>query len=117
MRKLAIKLFVLDYKFGKYPFMRAPTVIFPLLTIFALLQVFVGIDWITYIAAGLFIISVWFGFFHWKIWPVEWHELDGYQKFIYGMAVKSGQLTKPASFYDVDWEEWALLSIKYKNHE
>ena len=114
-----IKLFVLDYKIGKHNIMRAPVVIMPLILITGLVLAYSPnypiIDWYEYILLGLLAISVWFGFFHWKFFPVRWAELDDYQKWVYGIAVGSGQLTKPTSSYDVNWKEWKILDIKYKN--
>lgn len=125
MRKLLIKLFVLDYKI-KFSLlglkidtniMRAPTIIFPIILTTGITitssENYPTIDWYEYILLALLSLSVWFGFFHWEFFPVKWGELDNFQKWVYGIAVRSGKLTKPIEHYDMDLQEWQELNKIY----
>ena len=101
MRHWLVKNFVLDYElnlFGKqYNAPRASRIIFPLFVITGILNC-LNDDWPTpTILISIFYllttISLYFGFMHFKIFPVTWIELDDLQKYQYGM-VKSDKLTK-----------------------
>ena len=101
IRHWLVKNFVLDYYLTifniKYNAPRASRIIFPLFVITGMLICF-NDDWPTptipiWIMYILVTLSLYFGFMHFKIFPVTWIELDDLQKYQYGY-VKSDKLTK-----------------------
>jgi hypothetical protein len=114
MRKWLVKNFVLDYQhkmFGKtWNAPRASRIIFPLFVITGFLNAR-NLDWpeptlLIWVMYLLCAVALYFGFVHFKIFPVKWEELDDFQKFQYGM-LKGGELTSE------QYIEWVKLSKKY----
>lgn len=101
MRKLIIKHFALDYIaiiFGQRTnWVRAANIIFPLFCINGVysiktetypLETTIGI-----ILLALLVIALFFGFVYFKLYPVKWEELDRMQKWQYGHAASTGELS------------------------
>jgi len=109
MRKLLVKLFVLDYLFKGWNGNRGAFIVYPIALLYGLsLGYFDSVQW--YLASALVAVT-YFDFLHFVIWPATWTELDQSQKWQYGVAVKSGQLTKSAGYYtDIDWKEWEVIN-------
>jgi hypothetical protein len=96
MRKFLVKHFVLDYFFtvlGKrYNAPRASRVIYPLMLLCGWFTATnydfptpnIGL-WILYI---LLVLSLFFGFVYFRIYPAKWDELDNLQKLQYGFFMK-----------------------------
>lgn len=104
MRKLLIKYLIGDYLWKYVQPPRAMMITFPLGLLWG------GLTWFSSLWAWpvlaillitLFISVIYFTEFA----PVKYSELqDDEQKYWYGLAVKSGDLTKFVN--DVDWDEW-----------
>ena len=122
MRKFIVKHFALNYStklFGTtFTALRASRIIFPVFCLAGFLTAinpnWPELTWYTTLAYLLVGIVVYFGFIYFRFYPVKWNELDEYQKFQYGIAINSNQLTKPKEYYtDIDWEEWQTLCNKF----
>jgi len=116
MRNWLVKNFVLDYQLKLfntiYNAPRASRIIFPLFVITGILICF-NSDWPIptipiWICYFLDLLSLFFGFIYFHIIPVEWEELDNYQKYQYG-CLKAENLTK------AQLQEFLILYEYYKN--
>lgn len=121
MRKLIVKYFALDYKcefFGKtVTFVRAANVIAPVFFLNGILAIANESGprtTLELIALGLLAIVLFLGFIYFRIKPVKFNELDESQKYQYGQAVKSGQLTKDIKLSPSELAEWNEIDEKYK---
>ncbi len=100
VRQFIVKHFALDYMskiFGKYynaP--RASRIIYPLMVVTGWFAV-TNPDWpnptlIIWMLYGLLATSLFLGFVYFRFYPVQWHELDDFQKYQYGIR-KANELT------------------------
>lgn len=88
MRHLLVKLFVLDYFFkvfgNTFNIARVNVIMYPLFIITGIAITFFNSPFILWPLYLLNVIVVFFGFVYFRIKPVEWEELDMFQKFKYG---------------------------------
>ncbi len=96
--------------------LRCTRIIYPLVVITGFVHVtnpnwptptFLGWILLTLLTICLYIGFPWFGVGYFSIWPVQWNELDDFQKYQYG-GVKQESLT-PEQF-----KEWLLILEKLK---
>ena len=101
VRKLIVRHFALDYTiklFGrKYNAPRASRIIFPLFLLTGILNI-LNTGWPTptttiLVVYFLDVLSIFFGFVYFNLWPAKWEELDDDQKWQYGQF-PSIKLTK-----------------------
>lgn len=119
MRNWLVKNFVLDYQLTlfstTYNAPRASRIIFPLFIITGILTCF-NPNWPVptipiWVCYFLTLLSLFFGFIYFHIIPVEWEELDLWQKYQYG-ALKPHDLTKK------QYMEWLdICEIILKNQQ
>ena len=114
MRKWLVKNFVLDYMFTvfgtTYNAPRASRIIFP---IFVITGILVATNpnwpnptiliWFMYLVTT---ISLFFGFIYFRIYPINWEELDDFQKFQYGFF--KGETLSSEQFL-----EWLKIKNKF----
>lgn len=116
MRKLLVKLFVLDYCFTlfntTYNAPRASRIIFPLMVITGLQVAYNSNypkpDLLLWISYFITLIALFFGFIYFRIKPAKWDELDLEQKRQYGYF--SG-----ATLDEKQYKEWLYLVNNYNN--
>lgn len=92
MRHLLVKLFVLDYFFKvfgiRFIIARVNTIFIPIFLLTGLAITLSASPYILWFLYLLNLIVVFFGFIYFRIKPVEWEELDNFQKFKYGSFTK-----------------------------
>jgi hypothetical protein len=76
-------------------------------------------DWILLLSIPWALVVLYFGFpvgglGYFQKFPVQWDELDEEQKWYYGTAAQSGQLTKRVIFDIHMMSEWIQLAKKFK---
>ncbi len=113
MRSFLVKHFALDYTFTvfgwTYNAPRASRIIYPLMVLTGFVAV-LNPDYPTpnlllWILYGLLSIALFFGFVYFRFYPVQWHELDMFQKYQYGIYYE-GKLTLK------QYEEWLKIRNK-----
>jgi hypothetical protein len=116
MRKWLVKNFVLDYMiniFGKtYNAPRASRIIYPVFVITGIANI-LNDNWPTpnlfvWVMYLITLLVLFFGFVYFRLSPVQWDELDEFQKFQYG-SVKNDSLTVEQR------KEWIKIFEKYNN--
>lgn len=55
------------------------------------------------------------GYGYFSRYPVKWKELDDEQKWYYGQAAMSGQLTKRLKFSSYQMSEWMGINNRFKD--
>lgn len=98
MRKFIVKYFALDYRLGSINFSRSASIIFPLMILTGVLWKVNSPSILALFSFCLLLISLYFGFLYFPFHPVEWNELDTFQKWQYGLKNK---LTK---YQRQEWE-------------
>lgn len=88
MRHLLVKLFVLDYFFKVFgtvfKLARVNVIMYPLFIITGLSISFFNYPFLLWFLYLLNLVVVFFGFVYFRLKPVEWEELDEFQKLQYG---------------------------------
>lgn len=85
-RKLIVKRFALSYIGKNFATLRASTIIYPLMVINGSLIAFGdGLNWYAFVPL---LISFYFGFIYFRIYPVSREELDDSQKLQYDQFYK-----------------------------
>lgn len=115
VRQFIVKHFALDYMsklFGKYRSApRASRIIYPLMVVTGWFAVtnpdYPNPTLIIWMLYGLLATSLFLGFVYFRFYPVQWHELDDFQKYQYG-GVKQETLSAE------QFKEWLIILEKLK---